>query len=103
MTSTIEDYTYAENADMYGRTNGAAVRMYHAQFPDRRMPDHRIVQRLHRQLRETRSFHFTKHDTIRRREIPNPSLGESTLNVMADRPKYKSSCLTRKGKSSDRS
>ncbi|GFS67245.1 hypothetical protein TNCV_2902531 [Trichonephila clavipes] len=46
----------AENADMhymYGRANGNgrdALRMYHAQSPDQRMPDHRIFQWLHRQL-----------------------------------------------------
>ncbi|GFW85203.1 hypothetical protein TNCV_3249431 [Trichonephila clavipes] len=40
---------------MHGRANAndrAALRMYHARFPDRPMPDHRIFQRLHRQLRE---------------------------------------------------
>lgn len=42
------DFTYAEKADMhymYGRANGngrAALRMYRAEYPDRRMPDHRI-------------------------------------------------------------
>ncbi|PRD22515.1 UNVERIFIED_CONTAM: hypothetical protein NCL1_48906 [Trichonephila clavipes] len=42
--------TYAKDADMhymYGHVNGngkAALRMYHVQFPDRRMPDHRIFQ-----------------------------------------------------------
>ncbi|GFW41978.1 hypothetical protein TNCV_6871 [Trichonephila clavipes] len=50
----VYDFTYAENADMhylYIRADGngrAALRMYHAQFPDRRMPDHRIFHRLHR-------------------------------------------------------
>ncbi|GFW11745.1 hypothetical protein TNCV_1082911 [Trichonephila clavipes] len=53
------DLTYDENADMhymYGCANGnhkAALQMYHAQFPGRQMPDHRIFQGLHRQLRET--------------------------------------------------
>ncbi|GFV88175.1 hypothetical protein TNCV_3243241 [Trichonephila clavipes] len=56
----------AENADMhsiYGQVNGnvrAALPMYHAQFPDRRMPDRRIVQRLNHQLRETRSSYVTR-------------------------------------------
>ncbi|GFS73113.1 transposable element Tc1 transposase [Trichonephila clavipes] len=45
------DLTYAEKADMhymYGRVKGngrAALRMYHAQFPDRQILDHRILQR----------------------------------------------------------
>ncbi|GFU21306.1 hypothetical protein TNCV_1475891 [Trichonephila clavipes] len=68
---------------MYGRTNGkgrAALRMFHAQCPDRRMADHRIFQRLHRHLRETRFFHVTRNDAGRQR------LEESMLNVVADRP-----------------
>ncbi|GFV38058.1 hypothetical protein TNCV_872651 [Trichonephila clavipes] len=56
----------------------------HAQFPDRRMTDQRIFQRLHSQLRKTRSFHVTRHEDGRRR-VPSPSLEESVLNVMTDR------------------
>ncbi|GFU96879.1 hypothetical protein TNCV_2802901 [Trichonephila clavipes] len=40
---------------MYGRANGNskdALRMYYTQFPKRRIPDHRIFQRLHRPLRK---------------------------------------------------
>ncbi|GFT29160.1 uncharacterized protein TNCV_3587681 [Trichonephila clavipes] len=50
------DFLYVEKADMhymYGSAKGndrAALRMYHmCKFPDRRMPDHRIIQRLHHQ------------------------------------------------------
>ncbi|GFU41989.1 hypothetical protein TNCV_4676871 [Trichonephila clavipes] len=50
------------------------------------MLDHRIFQRLHRQLRETRSFHVPRHDAGRRRTVPSPSLEESILNAVADRP-----------------
>ena len=55
-------FTYAEKADMhymYGCTNSndrAALRLYHAQFRDRRMPGHRIFQRLHRQLSEAVTY-----------------------------------------------
>ncbi|GFS70916.1 hypothetical protein TNCV_2719911 [Trichonephila clavipes] len=48
--------------------------MCRTQFPDRRMPDHRIFQRMHRQLSETRLFHVTRHDTDRRRAVRTPSL-----------------------------
>ncbi|GFW62297.1 hypothetical protein TNCV_913091 [Trichonephila clavipes] len=48
--------------------------------------DHRIFQRLHRQLPETDSSHVTKHDTRRQRAIRNPSLEESILSVTADIP-----------------
>ncbi|GFS98565.1 hypothetical protein TNCV_2986991 [Trichonephila clavipes] len=59
---------YAENAEthyMYDRENAngrAELRMYHSQFPDRRMSDHRIFQRSHRQLCETRSLYLIRHD-----------------------------------------
>ncbi|GFS73170.1 uncharacterized protein TNCV_687201 [Trichonephila clavipes] len=86
------DLTYAKKTDMhymYGRVKDndrAALRMFHAQFPDRRMPDQRIFQRLHRQLCETRSFDVTRHDAGRRRAVRRPRLEESILNVVADRP-----------------
>ncbi|GFV66136.1 uncharacterized protein TNCV_2900621 [Trichonephila clavipes] len=50
------------------------------------MPDHRIFQRLHRQLCETRSFHITRHDSSRRRAVCCPGLKESVLNIVADEP-----------------
>ncbi|GFW06092.1 uncharacterized protein TNCV_4478841 [Trichonephila clavipes] len=65
-TSTMKDLTYAENVDvhyMYGRANSngrAALCVYHLQFPDPRMLDHRSFQWLHRQLRETRSIQALK-------------------------------------------
>ncbi|GFX52007.1 hypothetical protein TNCV_4653361 [Trichonephila clavipes] len=49
------------------------------QFSDRRMPDHRIFQWLHHQLRETRSFHVTRYDAGRGRTVRSPSLEESNL------------------------
>ena len=48
------DFTYAEKADMhymYGRANGngrAALRMYRAEYPDRRMPG--IFERVRQSL-----------------------------------------------------
>ncbi|GFW29213.1 hypothetical protein TNCV_4132872 [Trichonephila clavipes] len=62
------DFTYTKNADMHymsSRANG---------------------NRLHRQLRETCSFHVTRYDAGRRRAVPSPSLEEDILNVVADRP-----------------
>ncbi|GFU75543.1 uncharacterized protein TNCV_2862581 [Trichonephila clavipes] len=92
LTPTMGNLTYTENAGMhflYGRTNGngrSTLWMYPVQFPDRRMPDHRFFQRLHRQLRETLSFLFTKHDAGRRRAVRSPCLEESILNVVTNRP-----------------
>ncbi|GFX16754.1 DUF4817 domain-containing protein [Trichonephila clavipes] len=87
------NFTYNENAGMhyymYGRPNAngrAALPMYQAQFLDRRMTNYRIFLRLHCQLRETRSFHITRHDPGQRRATRCPSVEESILNAVADRP-----------------
>ncbi|GFX72907.1 uncharacterized protein TNCV_1698041 [Trichonephila clavipes] len=63
-----------------------ALQMYHSQFPDRRMSDHRIFQRLHPQLCETRSFLVTRHDAGRQRAVCSPILEKSILNIVAVRP-----------------
>ncbi|GFU80348.1 uncharacterized protein TNCV_3521221 [Trichonephila clavipes] len=57
------------------------------------MPDHTIFQWLHRQLCETHSFHVTRHDAGRRRAVQSPSLEESILNGVADRPESSSTSL----------
>ncbi|GFV71210.1 hypothetical protein TNCV_2429571 [Trichonephila clavipes] len=44
-----------------------------------------IFSGLHRQLRETVYFHFTRYDTGRRTAVLTPSLEENTLNTVADR------------------
>ncbi|GFY13892.1 hypothetical protein TNCV_986641 [Trichonephila clavipes] len=79
----MEHFTNVENADIHYMddcANGnsrAALRMYQAQFPDRRMPDHRILKRLHRQLHETGMFHVIRHDAGRERPVRSPYLEES--------------------------
>ncbi|GFV35010.1 uncharacterized protein TNCV_3026001 [Trichonephila clavipes] len=89
----MKGFTYAVNADMhymYGHVNDnsrAALRMYHTQFPDRRMPDHRIFQGLHRQLREISSFHITTRDACQQRPVRSSSLEESIVSLVATRPK----------------
>ncbi|GFU37688.1 hypothetical protein TNCV_2480761 [Trichonephila clavipes] len=87
---------------MYGRAIGngrATLRMYHKQFPVRRMPDRRIFQWLHRQLGETCSFQVTRYYAGRRRAVP---IEESILNIVDDRRvKSKNCCSSRKCGSSD--
>ncbi|GFU23786.1 hypothetical protein TNCV_1205201 [Trichonephila clavipes] len=71
---------------MYGCANGkgiSSLRMYYAQLPDRRTPDHKTFQWLHRLLHEIRSFQVTRHDAGRRRAVRISSLEEGTLNVVA--------------------
>ncbi|GFV48913.1 hypothetical protein TNCV_1343221 [Trichonephila clavipes] len=47
----------------------AVLRMNHMQFYGRRMPNEIIFQWLHHQLRETGSFHVSRHDAGRRRAV----------------------------------
>ena len=61
---------------------------HHAQFSDWRMPDHRIFQWLHYQLSETGSFYLTRHEASEQRTVHSPSLEESILNTVANRPKF---------------
>ncbi|GFU85987.1 hypothetical protein TNCV_3069891 [Trichonephila clavipes] len=91
------DLTYTDHADMhymYARVNGNGKTALRMQFPDQRMPCHRIFQLLHSQLREIRSFHFTRYDADRRRAVRSPSLEESILNVAAGKQARR--CLLRK-------
>lgn len=97
----MEDFTNDEKADMhymYGRANGngrEALRMYQAQFPDRRMPDHRMFQRLHRQLCETGSFLSTRHTAGRPTYVRSPSLEETILNIVNERPSLSTRGISR--------
>ncbi|GFX13156.1 hypothetical protein TNCV_2989201 [Trichonephila clavipes] len=77
---TMGAFSYDENENFNGK---AALRMHHAQFPDRRLQDHRTLQRLHRQLRETRSLPVTRHEAGQQRAVRSPILKESILNVAA--------------------
>ncbi|GFT08542.1 uncharacterized protein TNCV_5024401 [Trichonephila clavipes] len=82
-------YMYANGNNMYGRANAngrAALRVYQLQFPDVRILDQRMFQRLHSQLRDTRSFYVPRHDACQRRAVRCLSLEESILNVVPDRP-----------------
>ncbi|GFT06103.1 hypothetical protein TNCV_1595241 [Trichonephila clavipes] len=82
-------FLFADMHYTYGHANGkgrAVLRMYHALFPVLRTSDHGIVQRSHRQLRETRSQCIAKHNAIRRRAVRSPSQEESILIVVPDRP-----------------
>ncbi|GFU72436.1 hypothetical protein TNCV_3573851 [Trichonephila clavipes] len=48
--------------------------------------EYRIRKFFSRQLRETGSFHLTRHDASRQSTVRSPRLEESILNVVADRP-----------------
>lgn len=80
---------------MYGRanSNGRAPLLfarpllfakYPEKFPDRRMLDYRIFQRLRRQLCETGYFHVSRYEAGWRRAVLSPSLDENILNFAAN-------------------
>ncbi|GFU72709.1 HTH_Tnp_Tc3_2 domain-containing protein [Trichonephila clavipes] len=48
--------------------------------------DHKLFPRLHRHLREARSFHVTRQDFSRQRAVRSPRQKESILNVVNIRP-----------------
>ncbi|GFV40696.1 hypothetical protein TNCV_5054761 [Trichonephila clavipes] len=85
--SIMEDLAYAENEDMYymyGRINGygrPALEMYCAQYPDRRIADHIIFQWLDHQLRETRSFHVTRHTVGQQRQCTQSKPGRKRIEL----------------------
>ncbi|GFT80570.1 hypothetical protein TNCV_5122771 [Trichonephila clavipes] len=62
--------------------------MCQAQFSCRRMPDHRNLQLLYRQLLTTLSFYVTRHVAGGRRAVRSPSVKDSAtiLKTVADRP-----------------
>ncbi|GFV36407.1 hypothetical protein TNCV_2234541 [Trichonephila clavipes] len=66
-----------DNANGNGR---ATLQIYQA------LMGHRIFQGLHGHLRDRRSFHLTRHDEDRRKVTRGPSLEESILNVVDNRP-----------------
>ncbi|GFV62324.1 uncharacterized protein TNCV_1131071 [Trichonephila clavipes] len=70
----------------FGRLDTPIATESSLNFSGRRISDHRIFQRLHRQLREACSFHVTRHDAGRRKAVRSPSLEGSILNVVVDRP-----------------
>ena len=65
LTCLMGVFIYAEKADMHymhDSANGHSrdmLQMYHVQFHDQRILDHRIFQQLHCQLSEADSFHLT--------------------------------------------
>lgn len=82
-------YTNEEKADMhlmYGAANcdaTAARRLYANRFPTRATPDRSMFERIHRQLRETGSFHAHRADTGPQRAMDHE---EPILQHVANNP-----------------
>ncbi|GFW65591.1 hypothetical protein TNCV_3550141 [Trichonephila clavipes] len=81
------DFTYVENADRANGNGRTPLTNVSGEVSrSRNTGSHRIFLRLHRQLRETRSFHVTKQDADRRRAVRSPNLEEIILNIVAIDP-----------------
>ena len=74
---------------MYGAANcdaTAARRLYEERFPDRQIPDRRMFERVHRQLRETGTFHAPMEDTGRPRTLRTPDHEADILRQVENHP-----------------
>ena len=69
--------------------------MYRTEYPDRRMQDHRIFQRLHHLLCKTGAFNVNRHEAGRLRAVRTPRLKESILNIVAERPESSTRTVAR--------
>lgn len=85
------EFTNGEMADMhfcYGMANGSnleARRLYRERFPNRRIPDRRIFEYIHRRLRETGQFAQVRVDLGRNRMQRNVRIeGDVIQRVEAD-------------------
>lgn len=85
--SMVDEFTQAEKTNMHlmcepGAANcnrKVALRLYSEHFPNRVIPDHKMLPRLHRQLYENDPFHVTRQDTGRERHVRIPGLEERIL------------------------
>lgn len=86
------NYTNEEMADIhycYGLADGvslAAQRFYRDRFPNRRIPDARTFDAIHRRLRETRSFVPVRVDAGRPRPPPNANIEADIIQRVENNP-----------------
>ncbi|GFV60961.1 uncharacterized protein TNCV_4716151 [Trichonephila clavipes] len=84
--------TNAELADMhlmFGAAQGngsAAERMYRERFPDRKHPERRTFERIHRELRTSGTFYASRRGTGIGRYRRTPSLEQRILNTVDNNP-----------------
>ncbi|GBM06328.1 hypothetical protein AVEN_121372-1 [Araneus ventricosus] len=83
-------FTIREKADIrfiYGTANGSeAQRLYGKRFPNRRLPDRKSFERLHRQLCETGSSFASRSDVGRAKTDGALVVEEAILDMVADQP-----------------
>ncbi|KAF8771229.1 hypothetical protein HNY73_018676 [Argiope bruennichi] len=85
-------FTNSEKADMhlmYGADNGngrAELRCYQKRFLSRRMPNHKMFERLHRQLYENGSFNTSTDGRDRSRTVRQPHMEEIILDHVDETP-----------------
>lgn len=85
-------YTFQELADMhltYGAAGESCLRarqMYAERYPNRRVPQHQMFSRVHRQLCETGSFAGINVDRGSRRSTRTVSVEEAVLQSIEEQP-----------------
>lgn len=92
-------FSNKEKADMhfvYGAANGSSLeaqRLYGERFPNRRLPNPKTFERLHRQLCETGSFLASRSDAGRpKRDV---MVEEAILDMVADEPSTSTRAVSR--------
>ena len=97
----MADYSTQELADMhlvYGeahQNSRAARRLYHARFPNRRLPSHVLFQRLDVRLRETGSLLPSAADRGRPRTVRTVQFEEGVLAAIRDSPSTSTRAIAR--------
>lgn len=92
MNRKMVPFTNKEKAEMhliYGAADGngaEAQRMYGERFPNRRLPNRKTFERLHRQLCETGSFLASRSNAGRAKKDESVVVAEAILDVVAAQP-----------------
>jgi hypothetical protein len=90
----MEIYNLAENHFVYGFCDGnaaAATREYQLRCPDRKHPERRVFEAVHRRLRETGSFKPRIRVGRGRRNVQDD---EVVLDAVNDNPSRSTRCIT---------
>lgn len=96
------DFTNSEKADMhliYGAANRngrVAPRLYQERFPNSRMTNHKMFERLHRHLCENGSFIASCDGRTGTRTVRHPNMEETILNIVDETPRTSTRAIARR-------
>ena len=72
-----------------------AQRIYHQRFPNRRLPDRKTFESLHRRLRETGSVVRTRPEIALPRAVRTPAKEDTILDAITEQPQASTRQLSR--------